>query len=61
MRTVVAVFLVTLLAVFCSSAVFAQSKDKPFPTDDEINLAVTQADRAMEQYKLTVTQEEAVK
>ena len=26
--------------------------DKPFPTDDEINLLLTQVDRAAQQYKL---------
>ena len=32
--------------------------DKPFPTDDEINLLLTQVDRAAQQYKLVIDQEE---
>jgi hypothetical protein len=32
--------------------------DKPFPTDDEINLLLTQVDRAVQQYKLVIDQEE---
>jgi hypothetical protein len=32
----------------------AQDKDKPFPSDDEINLLLTQGDRAMQQYKATI-------
>jgi hypothetical protein len=37
---------------------FAQSKDKPFPSSDDIKLLLTQADRAMEQYKTAVNLEE---
>ena len=36
----------------------AQEKDKPFPTNDEINLLLTQGDRAMGQYKAAVDREE---
>lgn len=32
--------------------------EKPLPTDDEINLLLTQADRAMQQYKPLINQEE---
>lgn len=32
--------------------------DKPFPTDDEINLLLTQTERAMQQYKPLIDQEE---
>src|SRR5579863_2778943 len=37
---------------------FAQNNDKPFPSNDEIRLLLTQADRAMEQYKAAVDLEE---
>lgn len=32
--------------------------DKPFPTDDEINLVLTQTERAIQQYKPLIDQEE---
>jgi hypothetical protein len=38
---------------------FAQNSDKPFPSNDEIKLLLTQADRAMEQYKAAINLEEA--
>lgn len=38
---------------------FAQNGDKPFPSNDEIKLLLTQADRAMEQYKAAGNLEEA--
>ena len=33
--------------------------DKPFPTDDEINLLLTQTERAMQQYRPLIDQEES--
>ncbi len=48
-----------ILALLLTSvaAVNAQA-DKPFPTNDEINLLLTQADRAIQQYKPLIDQEE---
>src|ERR1700730_14623102 len=46
-----------LLAVGFVSVANAQT-DKPFPTDDEINLVLTQTERAMQQYKPLIDQEE---
>jgi hypothetical protein len=51
-------FVLVLLVVACASVGDAQDKEKPFPTNDEINLLFTQADRAMAQYKATVDLEE---
>jgi len=48
------------LALFLTSvAVVNAQADKPFPTNDEIKLLLTQADRAIQQYKLLIDQEEA--
>lgn len=55
MKSVLALPLLILVAYPC----FAQNKDKPFPSNDEIKLLLTQADRAMEQYKAAVNLEEA--
>jgi len=50
-----------MLCVFCLSSVsFAQqqkAKEPDFPTNEEIQLVVTQAERAFEQYKQAVTVE----
>ena len=47
-----------LLLLGYASTGQAQDKNKPFPTNDEINLLFTQADRAMEQYKVAVDLEQ---
>jgi hypothetical protein len=47
------------LFVLAACPCFAQSNDKPFPSNDDIKLLLTQADRAMEQYKAAVNLEEA--
>jgi hypothetical protein len=49
-----------IFAVPSSSDVNGQDKDKAvnFPTDDEIRLVLTQADRAIGQYKPLLDQEE---
>jgi|HubBroStandDraft_4_1064222.scaffolds.fasta_scaffold28475_5 hypothetical protein len=46
-----------LLAVRFVSVANAQT-DKPFPTDDEVNLLLTQTERAIQQYKPLIDQEE---
>jgi len=51
-----AITLLLILVVAATSR--AQEKDKPFPTKDEINLLLTQGDRAMGQYKAAVDLEE---
>jgi hypothetical protein len=51
-------FVPVLLLLGCVSVGQAQDKDKPFPSNDEINLLLTQGDRAMEQYKAAVNLEE---
>jgi hypothetical protein len=48
----------TLFMVFAVAVSHAQDK-KTFPTDDEINLLLIQADRAMQQYKPLIDEEEA--
>jgi hypothetical protein len=47
-----------LLTIGFAGAAYAQT-EKTFPTDDEINLVLTQTDRAMQQYKPLIDQEEA--
>jgi hypothetical protein len=48
-----------LVLLTISFAVVANAQtEKTFPTDDEINLVLTQTERAMQQYKLLVDQEE---
>ena len=48
-----------LLAVVISfGPVIHAQKETPFPTDDEIQLLLTQADRAMQQYKPLIDEEE---
>lgn len=37
---------------------FSQAQEGAFPTDDEINLLLTQADRSMQHYKPLIDQEE---
>lgn len=44
--------------LFVSLAVVCQAQEGAFPTDSEINLLLTQADRAMQQYKPLIGQEE---
>jgi hypothetical protein len=51
------IFLLTIVISF-GSAIHAQQKETPFPTDDEIQLVLTQADRAMQQYKPLIDEEE---
>lgn len=52
-------FVIALLLLGCGTVGQSQDKaDKPFPSDDEINLLLTQGDRAMEQYKAAVNLEE---
>jgi len=46
-----------LLTISLVVAASAQT-DKSFPTDDEINLVLTQTERAMQQYKPLIDQEE---
>lgn len=46
-----------VLIVSFAVAVNAQT-EKTFPTDDEINLVLTQTERAIQQYKLVIDQEE---
>ena len=46
-----------VLTVGCVMVSNAQI-DKPFPTDDEINLLLTQTERAIQQYKPLIDQEE---
>jgi cell division protein FtsL len=41
-----------------SVAVVNAQADKPLPTNDEINLLLTQADRAIQQYEPLIDQEE---
>ena len=45
------------LTIGFADAAYAQT-EKTFPTDDEINLVLTQTDRAMQQYKPLIDQEE---
>ena len=51
-------FVTVLLVLVCAAAGQAQDKGKPFPSHDEIDLLLTQGDRAMEQYKAAVNLEE---
>jgi len=46
-----------LLAISFAVVANAQT-EKPFPTDDEINLVLTQTERAIQQYKPLIDQEE---
>ena len=46
-----------LLTIGFAGAAYSQT-EKTFPTDDEINLVLTQTDRAMQQYKPLIDQEE---
>lgn len=48
---------IILASVFVSVTV-CQAQEGAFPTDNEINLLLTQADRAMQQYKPLIDQEE---
>lgn len=47
------VFLITGFIIMANA-----QTDKPFPTDDEINLVLTQTERAVQQYKPLIDQEE---
>jgi hypothetical protein len=47
-----------VLMTLCFSAVANQQTEKTFPTDDEINLVLTQTERAVQQYKPLIEQEE---
>src|ERR1700726_189676 len=51
-------FAIALMVLGCASSGHAQDKDKHLPSDEDINLVVGQANRAMEQYKLAINQEE---
>jgi hypothetical protein len=51
---------IALLTGLCAAAGHAQDKGTAFPPDADINLAVLQADSAMEQYREVAGQEEAV-
>jgi hypothetical protein len=49
-----------LVLLFVGVATFGHAQDrKTFPTDAEINLVLTQADRAIQQYKPLIDQQEA--
>ena len=52
-------FAAVVLLLGCATVGMAQDKDKPFPSNDEINLLLTQGNRAMEQYRAAVNLEEA--
>jgi hypothetical protein len=58
MRFLTHFFVAVLLLLSCATVGQAQDTDKPFPSNDEIDLLLTQADRAMEQYKAAVNLEE---
>jgi hypothetical protein len=58
MRIFIHGFVAVLLFLGCASIGQTQETDKPFPSNDEIDLLLTQADRAMEQYKAAVNLEE---
>jgi|SRR5712692_5596902 len=47
-----------VLSTLGFAAVANAQADKPFPTDDEINLVLTQTERAIQQYKPLIDQEE---
>jgi hypothetical protein len=49
--------LLFLVSIFCVG-LRAQDKEPNFPTDDEIQLLMTQTERAIGQYKLLLAQEE---
>ncbi len=59
MKKVTTIILIIMLFIFAMQ-VAGYGQDKPFPSDDEISLVVSQAKVAMEQYKLAVEQEERV-
>jgi hypothetical protein len=42
---------ILLVSFSLTSAVFAQKRDTHFPTDDEVRLVLTQAERAVNEYK----------
>jgi hypothetical protein len=48
-----------LAFLLVSASVVNAQANKPFPTDDEINLLLTQADRAIQQYKPLIDQEQS--
>jgi hypothetical protein len=47
-----------LVLLLVGLATIGQAQEAVFPTNDEIQLVLTQADRAMQQYKLLIDQEE---
>lgn len=49
---------VMTVVLFVSPAAVCQAQEGAFPTDSEINLLLTQTDRAMQQYKPLIGQEE---
>jgi hypothetical protein len=50
---------IAFVFLIISFAVVANARtEKPFPTDDEINLVLTQTERAIQQYKPLIDQEE---
>jgi hypothetical protein len=48
------------LLIFCFVPFVRAQDNKTFPTDDEINLLLTQTDRAIQQYKPLIDQEEVL-
>lgn len=59
MRILAKTFVPVLVALAFPMLVTAQAKQITFPTNEEINMLMTQANRAMEQYRLIVTEEDA--
>jgi hypothetical protein len=49
---------IIVLPIFCFAPSVRAQDEKTFPTDNEIQLLLTQADRAMQQYKPLIDQEE---
>ncbi len=50
-------FLICGFAIVVSSPPLAGQSEKTFPTDDEINLVLTQTERAVQQYRPVIEQE----
>jgi hypothetical protein len=49
---------VLVLLIFSYAVIGKAQNEKPFPTNDEINLLLTQTERAIQQYKPLIDQEE---
>jgi len=60
MRLLNNAIVVALLTGLAAAAGHAQDKGTPFPSDSDINLAVLQADSAMDQYRAAAAREETV-